>query len=101
MIGGLLMTRQHVTTRLAAASAALLLMLDVGTAAAQPLRYMSCGELWYARNAIYAQSGYCFQTSRAIRVFGRACFPPYGRLSAYEQRRVNEITAWERRKGCN
>lgn len=95
------MTRQHVTTPLAAASAALLLMLDVGAATAQPLRYMSCGELWYARNAIYAQNGYCFQTTRAIRVFGPACFPPYGRLSSYEQRQVNDIIAWERRKGCN
>lgn len=95
------MTYQRFATRIAAAAAALLFMLDIGAANAQPLRYMSCGELWYARNAIYAQNGYCFQTRRAIRVFGRACFPPYGRLSPYEQRRVNDITAWERRKGCN
>ena len=95
------MTHQHFATRIAAAAAVLVLMLDTGAASAKPLRYMSCGELWYARNAIYAQNGYCFKTSRAISVFGRACFPPYGRLSPFEQQRVNDIIAWERRKGCN
>jgi hypothetical protein len=95
------MTHQRFAPRIAAAAAALFFILDTGAANAEPLRYMSCGELWYARNAIYAQNGYCFQTSRAISVFGRACFPPYGRLSPYEQRRVNDIIAWERRKGCN
>ena len=95
------MTHQHFATRIAAATAALFLILDAGAASAKPLRYMSCGELWYARNAIYAQNGYCFQTIRAIRVFGRACFPPYGRLSPYEQRQVNDIATRERRKGCN
>ena len=95
------MTHQHLATRVAAASAALLLMFDVAAATAKPLRYMSCSELWYARNAIYAQNGYCFQTSRAISVFGPACFPPYGRLSSYEQRQVNDIIAWERRRGCS
>ena len=94
------MTNLHITTRVAAAAAALLFILDTGAASARPLRYMSCSELWYARNAIYAQNGYCFQTSRAISVFGRACFPPYGQLSSYEQQQMNDIAAWERRKGC-
>jgi hypothetical protein len=72
----------------------------VGEAAAQSYRRMSCEDLWYARNAIYADKGYCFETQRAIRVFGEACFPPYGRLSPSERREVNEIQMWERRKGC-
>ncbi|MCB1379939.1 MAG: YARHG domain-containing protein [Alphaproteobacteria bacterium] len=63
-------------------------------------RYMSCDELWYARNEIYAENGYCFKTRRARSVFGRGCFPPYGRLSPREQRRVSEIERWEYRKGC-
>ncbi|PWB79014.1 MAG: YARHG domain-containing protein [Methylocystaceae bacterium] len=62
--------------------------------------YMSCGELWYARNAIYARNGYCFETERAQSVFGAGCFPPYGRLHGWEKARVNEIQMWERRKGC-
>ena len=61
---------------------------------------MSCSELWYARNAIYAENGYCFKTARARAVFGPGCFPPYGKLSRSEQRQINLITAQERRKGC-
>ena len=61
---------------------------------------MSCGQLWYARNLIYANRGYCFQTQRAIRAFGPRCYPPYGRLTQAEQRRVADIQRWERRRGC-
>ena len=64
------------------------------------LRYMSCDELWYARNEIYAEKGYCFKTQRARAVFGRGCFPPYGRLTTREQRRVSQIEQMEFRKGC-
>jgi hypothetical protein len=32
----------------------------------------SCGELWYARNSIYKEFGYCFKTQRAIATFGNA-----------------------------
>ena len=71
-----------------------------GMAQAQQLRYMSCGDLWYERNVIYADKGYCFKTKRARRAFGRGCFPPYGRLNAREKRRVNKIQNWEYRKGC-
>lgn len=80
---------------------ALGLLLEAGSiAAAQNYAGMTCGQLWYARNAIYAQNGYCFKTARARAVFGRGCFPPYGRLSSLEQQQVNEIQYWERRKGC-
>jgi hypothetical protein len=61
---------------------------------------MSCSQLWYERNAIFAQEGYCFQTPRAIRTFGRRCYPPYGRLNRWERDRVSEIKYWERVKGC-
>jgi len=63
-------------------------------------RNMTCGELWYARNAIYADAGYCFKTQRARRVFGPRCYPPYGRLSPREARRVRRIENWEYRRGC-
>lgn len=69
-------------------------------AQAQNYAYMSCGELWYERNAIYARNGYCFKTRRARNVFGRACFAPWGRLAGWEQREVDDIVRWERRKGC-
>jgi YARHG domain len=32
----------------------------------------SCGELWYRRNSLYKQAGYCFKTASAIRTFGNA-----------------------------
>jgi hypothetical protein len=38
-----------------------------GLAAAQ-----SCDQLWYERNSIYKQEGYCFKTQRAIAAFGNA-----------------------------
>jgi hypothetical protein len=67
---------------------------------AQDAESMSCDDLWYARNQIYARNGYCFQTDRAISVFGRGCFPPYGRVYGSDQRRLNNIIYWERVKGC-
>ena len=69
-------------------------------ALAQDAAYMSCGDLWYARNKIYARNGYCFKTARGVDAFGPGCFPPYGRLSGWEKDRVDELQMWERRKGC-
>ena len=60
----------------------------------------SCGQLWYERNEIYARNGYCFKTARARAAFGPGCFPPYGRLSGWEKRRVADIQAEERYMGC-
>ena len=60
----------------------------------------TCSDLWFARNQIYANNGYCFKSRRAINTFGRNCFPPYGRLSRNQQARVNAIKARERRRGC-
>ena len=77
-----------------------MLVMFSGTAIAASYRSMSCSQLWYARNAIYADNGYCFQTRRAIRAFRHACFPPYGKLSRSEQREVDLIVRWEIRKGC-
>lgn len=92
------MTIAKSAIRMAIATAALVTM--AGAASAQSYRYMSCDELWYERNLIYAENGYCFKTDRAIRVFGEACFPPWGELSRAEQREVDLIVSWEKRKGC-
>ena len=69
-------------------------------AQAQSYRGMSCGALWYARNEIYARNGHCFKTRRGRQTFGRNCFPPYGRLSQWERRKVQRIIRAERRRGC-
>lgn len=79
-----------------AATAALGLL----TSAAGAYSNLSCGQLWYERNAIFAQYGHCFQTQQAINTFGRRCYPPYGKLPPSAQQQVNEIIYWERRKGC-
>jgi len=85
---------------MAAAPMATLLIPQPLAAGYDDYRYMSCGELWYERNAIFAREGYCFRTRRAIRVFGPRCYPPYGRLKRWERNRVEEIKYWERVKGC-
>lgn len=67
---------------------------------ARSYRDMGCYDLWYERNSIYAAKGYCFESDRALRTFGRACFPPYGRLSPREQDEVRYIKSLEARRGC-
>lgn len=60
----------------------------------------TCYSLWYERNEIYARNGYCFKTARAREVFGAGCFPPYGRLTGWEARRVRDLQAQEDAIGC-
>ncbi|ABS67609.1 conserved hypothetical protein [Xanthobacter versatilis] len=67
---------------------------------AQALSELSCRALWVQRNAVYAERGYCFKTADAIATFGERCFPPYGQLTPSQQRYVDEVKAWEARKGC-
>ena len=62
---------------------------------------MGCYDLWYARNSIFANKGQCFESSKAIRAFGRRCYSPYGRLNSWEKSQVSDIKYWERRKGCS
>jgi hypothetical protein len=76
----------------------------VSSAFAQDYWSMSCGDLWYARNAIYARNGYCFKTERAIRVFGNAgCrfeVEADVPMSRTEREEVETIRSVESRKGC-
>lgn len=62
----------------------------------------SCYDLWYERNLIYAEKGYCFKTDLARRTFSNfACRTDQPRFSPREQRRIDEIKAEERERGCN
>jgi hypothetical protein len=75
-----------------------------GTVFMPSIAQASCSSLWYERNQIYKDSGYCFKTSRATRAFGNAgCsyddindVP----LSARQRAAVRDIVAQERRMGC-
>ncbi|MCB1418758.1 MAG: YARHG domain-containing protein [Zhengella sp.] len=61
----------------------------------------SCYDLWYERNLIYAENGYCFKTRLARRTFRNYdCWTDNPRLSRWEQRRVAQIQRQERRRGC-
>jgi hypothetical protein len=67
---------------------------------AQDPSLMSCNELWYARNEIYARNGFCFKTERAQSVFGPGCFPPFGKLTNADARTVSTLQSWEKRRKC-
>jgi hypothetical protein len=93
-------TMLKVLAKLCVVAAMVCATVELNAPVAMAQAGMSCDELWYARNRIYARNGYCFQTDRARAVFGAGCFPPYGQLSGWEAGRVQEIQMWERRKGC-
>ena len=85
---------------LVAASVSAGTLCATSPAMAQDPSLMSCNELWYARNEVYARNGFCFKTARAQSVFGPGCFPPYGKLTGADSRWVAQLQSWERRRGC-
>lgn len=68
------------------------------------LRRLSCQALYEVRNGIYFQNGLCFQTDRALDIFGDdGCYiddPADVRLNRVERFNVGAIAAVERQKGC-
>jgi YARHG domain len=67
---------------------------------AAPASAANCLDLWYQRNAIYDNYGYCFKTALGKQTFGTACSTNNPRLSASDQRLVANIRAQERAKSC-
>lgn len=66
-----------------------------------PAQADSCAELWYKRNVIFAQNGYCFKTPLGKRTFRRFdCWTNNPTLTASERRRVAAIRKKERKRGC-
>lgn len=68
----------------------------------------SCEQLWYARNLIWHDYGYCFTTDRAIRAFGNdQCRSDADRaavalmMSDEDRAEVDRIVAEESRLGCD
>ncbi|MEZ5775251.1 MAG: YARHG domain-containing protein [Hyphomicrobiaceae bacterium] len=94
------MSRMRLTA-IAVGAVALAGLVAPSLASAGSYSGYSCYDLWYARNQIYAENGYCFKTQLARQTFGAGCFPPYGRLSKWEARRVEQIRREERRRGCH
>jgi hypothetical protein len=63
-----------------------------------------CGLLWFQRNSLFKQAGYCFKTAKAIRQFGNAgCqyddindVP----LSARDRKTIDTLQNLERQHNC-
>ncbi|MBT9288006.1 YARHG domain-containing protein [Prosthecodimorpha staleyi] len=93
-----------VSRQLAAAGSLASLVLWAAPAAAKDFWSMSCPQLWYERNSIYHERGYCFQTERGIRTFGNAgCVTSNESalgLSSTERRTIALIVQVERQKYC-
>ncbi len=61
----------------------------------------SCFDLWYARNQIFANNGYCFTSSEGKKWFDNAsCYTSDPSLTAAEKAQVNQIKEQERAKRC-
>lgn len=68
------------------------------------LMQLSCQNLWYVRNQIFNEKGYCFKTSAAIAQFDnsdcsivdQADIP----LNKYERKNISRIKSAEAAKGC-
>ena len=71
------------------------------TALAPAASAASCWDLWYERNEIYDRNGFCFSTSLGQRTVDNSdCWTKDPALSPSETRRVAQIKAEERRRGC-
>jgi YARHG domain len=71
------------------------------TTAIAPAFAASCYDLWYERNAIYDDNGFCFKTDLGQNTFDNSdCYTSNAQLSRAETRRVAQIKARERAKGC-
>lgn len=68
------------------------------------LRRLSCDNLWYVRNSVYDDNGYCFRTKRAQMAFENAgCdVQELGqvKLNSYERQNVARIQKVERQRSC-
>ena len=62
----------------------------------------SCYDLWYARNQIYDDNGYCFSTDLGMETFDNDdCWTTKPHLTKKEQKLVAQIQAQERAKHCH
>ena len=68
----------------------------------QPALAQSCYDLWYERNAIYDNNGYCFQTRDGRNTFDNSdCYTDDPDFTRSEQRQIDQIKRTERRMGCD
>lgn len=69
--------------------------------AATAAKAESCYDLWYERNAIYNDYGYCFKSALGKRTFDNSdCYTSHANLSRSDQQHVDRIRREEKRRGC-
>jgi hypothetical protein len=82
---------------------------EIGCVSSEPLderalRRLSCENLWFTRNRVFKDRGFCFKTARAIAAFGNAgCqFDDEASvpLNSFERANIQAIRRAEARKGC-
>lgn len=62
----------------------------------------SCFDLWYDRNAIYDDNGYCFKTDLALEYFDNSdCWTSKPKFSRDEQAEIDTIRREEKRRDCH
>ncbi len=68
------------------------------------LSKLNCGELWFVRNAILDDHGYCFKTDKGISAFGNdnCAFHDIADLdlNGFEKFNIKAISRMEDMKGC-
>ncbi|MEM7301157.1 MAG: YARHG domain-containing protein [Pseudomonadota bacterium] len=71
-------------------------------AASQTASAGECQDLWYERNAIFNNNGYCFRSNLGKSLFDNSdCYTRNARLTRGEQNRVARIKRRERQLGCS
>ena len=77
---------------------------DMEAFTANELRSLSCQNLWYVRNSIYDDHGYCFRTAAAKLEFDNSdCYENDAgklRFNRNEQTNINRIVQVEKEKSC-
>lgn len=82
-------------------SALLCLFFATPTLAQDVVPYDLCDELWFMRNQIYANAGYCFSSPLGQVMFGNTtCTGKEVALTSFEQALVDEYRALEQSEGC-
>lgn len=67
----------------------------------QPAFADVCYDLWYERNSIYNDNGFCFQTRDGRNTFDNSdCYTDDPDFTRGEQRRIQQIKRQENEYGC-
>ena len=62
----------------------------------------ACDDLWFVRNQIFDQQGFCFSTPLGMSIFDNSdCSTNSTALSETDQKRVADIVVMEAEWGCN